>query len=317
MLQGAIWHGTVHLDAARLRRAEPACPFCRGTRRAAVWPLQETPRVELLECAGCAAVSASPMPTDAALAEYYDGYYDAHTRGAEAPRVTIDLVEKLAAHIGTVAVRRLAPRGELTVLDFGGGDGSVAIRLAERMLAAGRGSRARIAVVDYNEQPATPADARVEIERHADLGEVTGRPFQVVIASGIIEHLPEPRPALEALLDALAPGGVFYARTPFMVPLGRLLRRFGRSLDFTFPGHVHDLGQRFWEGVPAMLGRPGRVEILVSRPSLVETAPARHPLRTLAAYAFKAPWHVFGRRYGLVGGWEVFLRRTDTPEPTE
>ena len=33
-----------------------------------------------------------------------------------------------------------------------------------------------------------------------------------------------------------------YARTPFVLPLARIVP----SIDITYPGHVHDMGSVFW-----------------------------------------------------------------------
>jgi hypothetical protein len=89
----------------------------------------------------------------------------------------------------------------------------------------------------------------------------------------------------------------------------RLAGTFGQKLDFTFPAHLHDFGQHFWENVLKIVPEGDEFEILHSAPSLVETDFRTHPWHTLAAHLAKAPWRIFGRRYTLVGGWEIVFRR--------
>ena len=107
---------------------------------------------------------------------------------------------------------------------------------------------------------------------------------------------------MQRLFALIADGGYFYARTPYVVPLTRLMPR----LDLTYPGHVHDMGMDFWDKVTDAFDFPG-VQI-ESRPSLVETSFTQAPARTFAAYALKAPARIV-RSWPFVGGWEVVLRR--------
>jgi hypothetical protein len=94
-----------------------------------------------------------------------------------------------------------------------------------------------------------------------------------------------------------------------MFPIIKLLRLVGVKVDFTYPGHIHDLGQAFWEGY-FKKEQSNDFQILDSRPSMVETTLRKHFLRTIAAHAFKAPWYLLGKSYKYVGGWEVFVRKS-------
>jgi hypothetical protein len=84
---------------------------------------------------------------------------------------------------------------------------------------------------------------------------------------------------------------------------------FGVTIDFTFPGHVHDMGQSFWENVLTVLGVSSTFKLIRSRPAIVETELRVHPSRTAIAYAFKWPWFVLRKRYSLVGGWEAVFAK--------
>jgi hypothetical protein len=42
---------------------------------------------------------------------------------------------------------------------------------------------------------------------------------------------------------------------------------------------------------------------------VVETSFSHNAMRTMAAYALKAPWYLLRSSYRLVGGWEVVIQR--------
>jgi SAM-dependent methyltransferase len=240
------------------------------------------------------------MPTEAALTRYYQGYYDANTSG-----VTVSDIDRWAAHWDTLLTPALAgPRREdLAILDFGGGNGALAQGLAHRWLDRHRSIA--LCVVDLAAEPVTSTRPEVTITRAATIAEVSQR-FDVVIASAIVEHVPDPAATVRELLALLSPGGVLYVRTPYVVPLLRIAGRVV-EVDFTFPAHLHDLGRRFWDGLPSWLdaGRP--FDVVASQPSAVETTFRAAPARTLAARALKAIARV-DRRWPFVGGWEAVLR---------
>lgn len=270
--------------------------------RAPILRLQTGPDVDLLSCAACNGYSASRMPTPETLRDYYRAYYEG-TDG----HVTFDLPERLALHI----FRRAFPavvRRSFDLLDFGGGDAEITRRIASRLVERGA-TGVRILLVDYNTEVRPSDSPLVSLNRVESLDGVEGSDFDLVLASAILEHIPRPRRDLIHLLQALRPGGVFYARTPSVVPLLRIAKRFHVPCDFTFPGHLHDLGQKFWAGILGHLPLEHPVAVLDARPSLVETTLGRHPWRTVAAHVLKAPWRGLGSSYGLIGGWEVFFRR--------
>lgn len=304
-MQAAAFHCSAHLSEDELLPPESSCPFCNSKARVPVTSLQADPAVDLVHCQHCDATSASRMPRPEVLERYYGSYYE-----EQPEQVTFDRPERLATHIVRHTLASLGQLGErdLVVVDFGGGDGTHSVLTARKLLD--RGARSvRIVLVDHNPISAVVDDPRIELVRAADLAEVPRARADLVLASAIIEHIPRPRDILETLFAALRPGGVFYARTPYVVPLMKLAHLAHVDLDFTYPGHVHDLGARFWNGIGEHLDLGVPIEIIRSTPSIVETTFDQHFGRTLAAYVLKAPSHLLKERYGLVGGWEVFIRR--------
>lgn len=304
-IRATCFQSGVHLAEGQLDPPTGDCPLCLSKApRSAVFGLQANPEVELLACKSCGGYSASRMPTPETLRGCYRDYY-----GEKDERFTFDLPERLALRV----LRRAFPavsKKRFELLDFGGGDAEITRRIAARLLERGA-DRVHILLVDYNTQLRPPDSSRISLERVDTLEEVAKGAFDLVVASAILEHIPRPRPELMRLLQALSPGGVFYARTPCVVPLAMLCRRLGLRWDFTFPWHVHDLGQDFWSTILSHLPLEDPIAVLDARPAIVETTFGNHPLRTIAAYLLKAPWHVLGRSYRWIGGFEVFLRRGD------
>src|SRR5690606_31164711 len=151
-VRATAFHQSTHLTDQQLRAADESCPFCGSRSRRPVWMLQENPAVALLSCDGCQACSASRMPTDEALVGFYRQYY---AEGAE--NVTFDHPARLSAHIANrvVASGPSVSGRELVIIDFGGGDGTISVGIAELLVANGA-SKVEILLIDHCHTMATP-----------------------------------------------------------------------------------------------------------------------------------------------------------------
>jgi len=234
------------------------------------------------------------MPLPEVIEDYYATYYAGFDRG-----VTFSNAARFAAHV-VRGLPRYAFSSSVRILDYGGGDGTLSRLVAERLIADGRTACADVTVVDFSQR---------EAERSGTITvrfQLPDQPIEdshdVVLASAILEHVPDLHPLLTRLHDAIAAGGFFYARTPWAVPLKEIVPR----LDLVYPAHVHDLGRPFWDHFPERFG--WRVRVLASRPSLVAAGVREGPLRALAAAAMKWPARLI-RHWALVGGWEVLMQR--------
>lgn len=304
-MKATVFHHSARLPEQDLLVPNPSCPFCASTERSPLAVLQEEPEVVLLRCHVCHAMSASRMPRPKALEKYYSHYYDDKEK-----KITSDIPGQMALHIirnARPSMGDLAGR-DIFLLDYGGGDGSISTRVAHELL--GQGARkVNIALMDYDRSTKEVSGQQIQITRPDDLAEIADNSIDIVIASAVIEHIPEPRDVLVKLFSSLKSGGILYARTPYVMPLLRLARLFNLKFDFTYPAHVHDLGARFWNNITHILPIEGRLQVLRSTPSIVETSFQQHFARTLAAHILKIPGYVFKETYGLVGGWEVFIGR--------
>ena len=171
-------------------------------------------------------------------------------------------------------------------------------------------NKIEVVLVDHNiEKPFTKED--IAFQSFRDLNEVSGV-FDIILASAVLEHIPLLNAVLVKLYSILKSDGFFYARTPYMLPFKKIIK----GLDFTYPGHVHDLGPAFWN----TLSKPLHFNwvAMVSRSSIVETQMDSAFLRTLISYICKFPSRIEEKLKGkvltnpkwkFVGGWEVLFMK--------
>ncbi|WP_223453205.1 MULTISPECIES: class I SAM-dependent methyltransferase [unclassified Pseudomonas] len=307
-LKATLFHQSAHLSEQDLLAPSVSCPFCSATERKKVAVLQDAPDVALLHCKNCNAASASRMPKPETLSKYYSRYYD--TFDDTEDKITLDAPDRMASHIVRCAAPTLGSLSgrDISILDYGGGDGSISARVAQELIGLGA-AKVNIALVDYNKSTIATSDNRIQFYRPSDLTDIQEKTMHLVIASAIIEHIPEPREVLAKLLASLKKDGVFYARTPYVTPLSKITKAINIKFDFTYPAHVHDLGAKFWNNVIDVLPLEGEFSVFHSTPSIVETSFKQHFFRTLIAHTLKLPGYVFKEAYGLVGGWEICIRR--------
>ena len=107
----------------------------------------------MLECRQCGLYSSSRKPLPEVLDEYYATFYSDPD-----DQVTLTNKNKFARHIFHYAAA-VAPSERLCVLDFGGGDGTLALLIARVALESGYDA-VDVQLVDYT-KPATSPDALI------------------------------------------------------------------------------------------------------------------------------------------------------------
>ena len=302
LLDAALMHRSRHMAEDELQPPEKECPIClKSGTRGSVLTLQQNPRVQLLAC-DCGCMFASRMPLPSVVRDYYSRYYEGTHETA-----TFDGSERFARHL--FRVLRVPASGRVRIMDFGGGIDATVSRCLAAEFVSGGARNVEIALVDFNASCQHDWGA-ITVDCFSTIEEA-GQGFDAVLASAIIEHIPHPREVLLSLFHALKPGGgSVYFRTPAVATIIRAASRLGVRIDFTYPGHVYDLGQAFWERLLASLGVQAEFELVHSRPSIVETEFSIRPSRTVLAHLMKLPWLLFGRSYTMVGGWEAVFRRS-------
>jgi 2-polyprenyl-3-methyl-5-hydroxy-6-metoxy-1,4-benzoquinol methylase len=220
--------------------ARPTCPVC-GTDGERLYAdlrdrLFAAPGVwSLVRCrnSACALVWLSPAPSAADLEQLYASYYThsdvvAGRWAMRAARAIYRLcVDALLALIGVLAWKRRARLMFLdrdapaTLADIGCGDGSFLRIMADRgwQVAGVDFDAAAVAVARGHGLDVTIGTAESLLQG--------GRRFDVVTASHVIEHLPDPEAFLSRCRELLRPGGKIVLKTPNSASFGH--RRYGRD----------------------------------------------------------------------------------------
>jgi SAM-dependent methyltransferase len=185
------------------------CPACDGRRGRRAF---EADGFWMARCPDCRSIFVDPRPDDALLASVYAREQDT------AP------AERLGTFLGHQAHRRartLARMGLRRVLEVGSAAGEFLDALRDQGLEA------------EGVEPGPAADAaeakghrvhRCWIQRMP----APATPYDAVVLWEVLEHLPEPAPALAAIRSFVRPGGIVALSTPSIsgVPARVLGRRF-------------------------------------------------------------------------------------------
>jgi SAM-dependent methyltransferase len=291
---------TVHLEESELDNCFDKCPNCSSKKYKKIGIVQETPLVNALVCKNCHIGYADRQPTLEALDEYYANYYGTINRNTTIKKEL--LINHLSKHVINSEVHE-----EYNLLDFGGGDGSISHGLAEHIL---KFNKISIYVIDPNFVKFNNFNKNITIHNLPSIESIpNSEKVDFVIASAILEHVKDPRKIILQLFDVMKPSAKFYARTPYIFPFKSLFNSFGIDLTMDYPGHLFDMGNKFWNSTLSTLNKENDFQILISRTSLVETNIKENFFDWLISHAFKLPSKILKNHYNFVGGWEVFIKK--------
>ncbi|TMA27590.1 MAG: class I SAM-dependent methyltransferase [Deltaproteobacteria bacterium] len=207
-----------------------SCASCAGAlspRLREVEDPQTRERFDILACRSCGLGHTSPVPED--LGRYYGRRYYGGRHG---------LTQALCLWRRARLLDRFGGKGR--VLDVGCGDGS--------FLDAARARGWEVAGTERN--PAPPRSKELQVFR--SIAEASG-PFSSATLWHSLEHLPDPRGALEQLRALLEPRSTVLVAVPdAQGAQARLFGRLWRHLDV--PRHLFHFGR---ESLARLLERAG------------------------------------------------------------
>jgi SAM-dependent methyltransferase len=304
-IQSTADASTVPDELAVAGASTVACPACAsiGARHHVNVPDHEYALAYVAryaECAKCRTVYQDPMPQESELGTFYPSSYHSMAPGGGGRLMDARRAMRVAR------LRKLIGAEHGLVLDYGCGNGSFLVAASERL------PQNRYVGFEYSETTERQqlAGGKVLIIR-GKLPDLLSEVDQVrvLIMNHVIEHLPDPSYVMRALVQKMAPGGLFDGQTPNAWSLEH--RLFGtRWSGYHAPRHTvvfSKIGlQLFLErhgytgisirgafnpaGVAVSLGSlPQRAEGLVMRQgaawlALVVIASALMPLDLLSGY---------------------------------
>ena len=275
------------------------CRFCGGTTKELGIYLK-SPLIHHTKCMTCEAVSYDKILKQEKIPVLYSEY--AYSSESDS-KVTFSNIDRFAKHLLKYCVRfkkNIRSGKSLKIMDFGGGDGSLSYVFAKKMMHAGLCDKADIAVIDFEKTICKSDSPNIKIMHYDNLDLIDKDvSFNIIIASAILEHLPNLREDWNKILMHFKDDGLIYVRTPYKYPLFNLLKKIGIRIGLHFPEHIWDLGQNFYKHLAS-----DDIKLVASRPSIVETSFKMNFFSCLAAHCLKAPWYIC-HFWPYVGGWEA------------
>jgi SAM-dependent methyltransferase len=171
------------------------CPACQSREAS---DAGEKSGFRIFVCRACGTLFTDRVPVFSE-AENYDEYYT---------EANLQVPEVVRRRIGEI-IEEFAPlRQTNRLLDIGFGAGTI--------LDIGREKKWEVFGVEVSKQAVEQAERAGFSVFHGDLAEARypNHYFDVVIASEIVEHLPEPQKLFDEAARILRPGGLFWATTP-------------------------------------------------------------------------------------------------------
>lgn len=277
-----------------------SCTFCNSSDVVKQDTIHKSPEVNYFFCNHCKVSYTDKQLSVKDTEKLYSHYYDEHVfKTGINPSV-------LGKHIFRFISSKVTVNSSVRILDYGGGDGSVAKYVAEE-LRKRKKCRYIIDVYDIYEIE-NKLDAVNYITSESILANYQ---YDIIIASAVIEHLNKPLDTLKMLFTSLKSNGYFYARTPFNLPLKNMCEKLHlkKKVDMQFPWHLFDMGRIFWNHIPVLFQSYHiKISVIKSQPSLIEIPFKNKKKRYIATVLLKFPGYIF-KNWNNVGGWEVFIKK--------
>lgn len=287
-----------------------SCGICGSIEFKKLIRHSSNPDVNYIKCCKCGAVTFDRILNQNAIEKMYSSdvqYYKDDDSAESGGNITFYGSSRFAKHL--LRKYKASKKDAFRLLDFGGGDGELAYAVARELQKKYKYDHSEIVVVDYTNKLYNTKDEKIKMKSAFPLESIEkGEKFDIIIASGVIEHIPKPGADIKRLFGLLNDNGILYFRTPYIYPLRRDLKKIGIEYDSLYPAHIWDLGGKWWNSLPDYVGYEGDVKLVSSRPSIVEKSFKSHFLIALASYVLKAPWFIC-HFWPYVGGWEAIYKK--------
>lgn len=279
------------------------CPFCSSSDTNKIGIIQKEPEINAVECNKCKIGFVDRQPAEHFLHEYYRDYYK------KSKRCTTVESSILSKHI----IKQIGEQSyfeNYSLLDFGGGDGSVSQTIGQYLIKNDLAGKINIVNVDFHPSSLKNDSGRITLEHFNSLDQLRlEHKFDLIIASAILEHVKNPAGISLKLLNSLKSGGKCYFRTPYIYPFFKIFRFIRMSIDIQFPGHLFDMGNLFWSSFLKNQNLSKDFHLIKSQTSLVETLLKEDPVKSTISYLLKLPSRNLKNHYHLAGGWEVIIEK--------
>ena len=296
------------------------CGICGGTEFSKLIKYSSDPEIYFIKCNRCKAVTYNKIPNEEEVNKFYDNdkieYYDdgnikkffVDDDTGKQSNITFSGQFRFANHILS---KFNLKKDKYRILDFGGGDGQLAYAVALELEKKYACEKIEIEVIDLMDLLYESDNEKISMKHLKTIDELElDSHFDIVIASAVLEHIPDLQKIIKCLFNSLNKNGVLYFRTPYAYPLRKSLSKIGIEYDTVYPVHVWDLGEEWYAWLLGYMNTIGenKSKLLSSTPSIVEQSFKSHFFIALFSWMFKVPWFIC-HEWKYVGGWEAFYTR--------
>ena len=287
-----------------------SCSYCGQHDFKQVGRFTNSRLIQLILCINCNLVSTDYFPSESYLHAYYTHQFPRLVQKYNAKEeisVTFSKPERFAKRLFSLLPAAVFGLKEINILDFGGGDGTLAIEFAKLLNPK---CLINITVIDFGDSIAHCDLANTSIRKLQDIPSLAK--YDLVIASASIELIADFGKILKSLLNSLRQkDSCLYVRSNYILPVKKLLP----FVDFTFPAHLHDISPDFWRRFAEIEG--AKYSVLKTETPISELDFQNFPLRWIFSSLLKLPSrierYVFTKTtkilWKFVGSWEVVISK--------
>jgi len=206
-----------------------ACAACRSD---AIGRFARIRGIAYDRCASCGFVFANPMPSDAALEQFYNSAFYDNYRVLEEdviasrPYFSVSAYRDLRQLAAWIEADRTA-----AILDYGCGPGSFLALLRDEF-----GYR-NVEGLELNRHSAEVARRCYGLELAPEIGALRRKSYDVIVLFETIEHLSDPDAVVAHCARLLAPSGLLFVTTPSVRNLPARLFP-SHCVHYTGPSHI-------------------------------------------------------------------------------
>jgi SAM-dependent methyltransferase len=284
------------LSIENLNKEIKKCPNCGNNNQNNTLILQTKPLVNMIKCSICKLAYANQMPNETFLKNLYDPkiYKSFLTNNS-------DNTKKLAEKIYN---KTKFKNKNVKILDYGGGNGELSKQIIE--LLNKNNINAESLVVDIHNSTNGEKIYFKSVENFKD----DQNAYDLILASAVLEHLPNFRDVLENLLSKLENDGYFYCRTPWEFELSKLMKFY----KIKWPRHLYDIGGDFWIN---FFRNKKDFNIVMSETSVTEISKKNifkyliaQFLKNISKFEFYIKKNKISLpRWPFVGGWDLIVKK--------
>ena len=164
-MKSTLFNQVSIVEEQHLERENKKCVFCNHSKFKNIYQIQNKPQVMLKQCLNCYACMTSRFPTKNYLVTYYQNYYKSFGNNDDC--ITFQHHYRFGKYLSH-KIGKYIKKKAISILDFGGGDGSMSVSLAKELINKGF-NKIDILVIDLNAFKSKKVNKNITIKYKNDI----------------------------------------------------------------------------------------------------------------------------------------------------